>query len=87
MAIAAALKKGAAPKSDEMIPALEGLVFESVKGPIEIRKEDHQALCDVNYANPVASSNAQGWEVKDFARVDARALAGPPQPGQKIRFE
>ena len=32
-----------------MIRALEGLTFDTCKGERTIRKEDHQAICDLNF--------------------------------------
>jgi branched-chain amino acid transport system substrate-binding protein len=86
LAISEALKKGAGESSKEMIPALEGLTFESVKGQITLRKEDHQAIEDVNYALLGPADNEDGWEVKDFARVDGKEFVGPPTPGQPLKF-
>ena len=81
------MKKGAGESSKELVPALEGLTFDSVKGPITLRKEDHQAICDVNYALLGPSSNEEGWEVVDYARVDGAPFAGEPTPGVDLKFE
>ncbi|WP_342363705.1 ABC transporter substrate-binding protein [Terrarubrum flagellatum] len=86
LAVEAAMKKGAGEASKELIPALEGLTFDSVKGPITLRKEDHQAICDVNYAQLGPANNADGWEVVSFARVDGKDFAGPPTPGVALKF-
>lgn len=83
-AVAAAMGKGAGDVSKELIPALEGLSFDSVKGRITLRKEDHQALCDVNYAEIGPAGNADGWTVTRFARIEGAPYAGPPTPGVKM---
>jgi branched-chain amino acid transport system substrate-binding protein len=45
MAIVAALKKtNGDTNTDKLIAAMEGLTFESPKGPMTFRKEDHQAM-------------------------------------------
>lgn len=85
-AIAGGLRKGAGPTAKEMIPALEGLTFDSVKGKITLRKEDHQAISDVNYALLGPAKNEDGWQVLDFARVDGAQFAGPPTPGKALSF-
>lgn len=85
-AVAAALSKGAGATSKELIPALEGMTFDSVKGPITLRKEDHQAISDVNYALLGPANNEDGWEVVDFARVNGAPFAGAPTPGQPLKF-
>lgn len=87
LAVAAALRKGAGETAAELVPALEGLTFESVKGPITLRAEDHQAICDVNYALLGGADNADGWEAVDFARIDGAQFAGAPTPGQALTFE
>lgn len=86
-AIAAALKTSGSTRSSDVIPALEGAKFDTVKGPMELRAEDHQALCDVNYAQLAGADNADGWTVVEAARIDGRPLAGPPTPGKEISFD
>ncbi len=45
MAVVAALKKtNAETNTDKLIAAMEGLTFETPKGPMTFRKEDHQAM-------------------------------------------
>ena len=85
-AAAGALAKGAGETGKELVPALAGLTFDSVKGSITLRKEDHQAICDVNYALIGPSNNEDGWEVLDYARVDGAPFAGPPTPGVALKF-
>lgn len=86
LAAAQALKNGAGEAAGELIPALEGMSFDSVKGKITIRKEDHQALCDVNYALLAPAENEDGWEAVDFARIPGDAFAGAPTPGVALKF-
>ena len=86
-AVAIAMGKGAGQTSKELIPALQGLTFDSVKGKIHLRKEDHQAICDVNYAKLGPAKNADGWEVVDYAKVDGEVFAGPPTPGKPLSFD
>jgi branched-chain amino acid transport system substrate-binding protein len=86
-AVAAAMRKGAGESAKELVPALEGLSFDSVKGRITLRKEDHQAITDVNYALIGPANNAEGWEVLDYARVDGAPFAGEPTPGAKLKLE
>lgn len=86
LAATEAMKNGAGDTAKELVPALAGLTFDSVKGPITLRKEDHQAICDVNYALIGPADNEDGWEVKDYARVDGAPFAGEPTPGVKLKF-
>ena len=86
MAAAQAMKNGAGNTGKELVPALAGMTFDSVKGPITLRKEDHQAIEDVNYALIGPADNEDGWEVLDYARVDGAPFAGPPTPGVALTF-
>lgn len=86
LAAAGALKKGAGETAAELVPALEGLEFDSVKGPITLRKEDHQAICDINYALLAPADNEDGWEAADYAKIDGAAFAGEPTPGEPLTF-
>lgn len=48
MAIAAAIKEsGGSTDTEDLIEAFEGLVFQTPKGEMEIRAEDHQAMQDM----------------------------------------
>jgi branched-chain amino acid transport system substrate-binding protein len=87
LAIEGGLKKGAGESGKELVPVMEGLTFDTVKGLITLRKEDHQAICDVNYAKLGPADNEDGWEVVDFARVDGTEFAGPATPGVALKFE
>ena len=44
MAIVAALKKAGSADSEKLITAMEGMEFDTPKGKMMFRKEDHQAL-------------------------------------------
>lgn len=86
-AIAGGLEKSGSAMSGDLVPALEGLTFDTVKGSMTLRAEDHQALCDVNYALIGGADNEDGWEVLEAAAVDGRPLAGEPTPGAEMSFE
>jgi branched-chain amino acid transport system substrate-binding protein len=43
-AVVAGLHKAGSRDTEQLIAALEGLTFETPKGPMTFRKEDHQAL-------------------------------------------
>lgn len=85
-AIAAAMRGGAGDTANELVPALAGLTFDSVKGPITLRAEDHQAITDVNYALMGPADTEQGWQVVDYARMDGSKFIGAPTPGVKMKF-
>jgi branched-chain amino acid transport system substrate-binding protein len=46
-AVVAALKQAGSSDSEKLIAAMEGLTFNTPKGPMSFRKEDHQALQDM----------------------------------------
>jgi branched-chain amino acid transport system substrate-binding protein len=43
-AVLAAVEKAEGTDTEKLITAMEGLTFETPKGPMTFRKEDHQAL-------------------------------------------
>jgi len=60
MAIVTALKKtNGDTKTDTLISAMEGMSFETPKGPMTFRKEDHQAMQSM-YHFRVAPGARQG---------------------------
>ncbi|WP_425467732.1 substrate-binding domain-containing protein [Phreatobacter stygius] len=46
-AVVAGLEKAGSPETEKLITALEGLTFQTPKGPMTFRREDHQALQDM----------------------------------------
>jgi branched-chain amino acid transport system substrate-binding protein len=46
-AVVASLQKAGSTDSEKLIAAMEGLTFDTPKGPMTFRKEDHQALQDM----------------------------------------
>ncbi|MFT3819171.1 MAG: substrate-binding domain-containing protein [Rubrivivax sp.] len=69
MAVVAALKKtngdASAPK---LIPAMEGMSFETPKGTMTFRKEDHQAMQEM-YHFRIKNDPAFAWGVPELVRV------------------
>lgn len=57
-AIVAALKKADSTDTDKLINAFEGLSFESPKGKIYIRPQDHQAMQNMYHFKVVLDKNA-----------------------------
>ncbi|ROZ76191.1 substrate-binding domain-containing protein [Ramlibacter sp. WS9] len=68
MAIVAALKKTAgATQADKMITAMEGMSFETPKGKMTFRKEDHQAMQSM-YHFRIKNDPAFAWGVPELVR-------------------
>jgi branched-chain amino acid transport system substrate-binding protein len=62
MALVTALKKtGGDTNTDKLIAAMEGMSFETPKGPMTFRKEDHQAMQSMYHfrVSPKAKPGAQ----------------------------
>ncbi len=68
MAIVTALKKtNGDPSADKLIPAMEGMSFETPKGKMTFRKEDHQAMQSM-YHFRIKADPAFAWGVPELIR-------------------
>jgi branched-chain amino acid transport system substrate-binding protein len=68
MAVVAALKKtGGDTNTDKLITAMEGMSFDTPKGKMTFRKEDHQAMQSM-YHFKVKSDPAFAWGVPELVR-------------------
>jgi branched-chain amino acid transport system substrate-binding protein len=69
IAVVEALKKTAGDTTtNKLIAAMEGLSFETPKGKMTFRKEDHQAMQDM-YHFRIKSDPAFAWGVPELVRV------------------
>jgi branched-chain amino acid transport system substrate-binding protein len=85
LAYAAAIQKAGNTETDAVIAALEDLEFDSCKGMRKIRKEDHQAICDLNFVQfgPDETSE-QGWKVTSHRVIKDEGISEEPTPGVPI---
>ena len=68
MAIVTALKKtNGDPSADKLIPAMEGMSFDTPKGKMTFRKEDHQAMQSM-YHFRIKADPAFAWGVPELIR-------------------
>ena len=68
IALVEALKKtGGDPGADKLIAAMEGMSFNTAKGPMTFRKEDHQALQSM-YHFKIRNDPALAWGVPELVR-------------------
>jgi len=67
-----------------VIPALEDLSFESAKGVISFRKEDHQVVADINIIKLGPKDSEPGWVVSDSVKVPGGAVMEPATPGKAL---
>ena len=69
IAIVEGLKKtNGDPTAGRLIPALEGMSFQSPKGEMVIRKEDHQAMQDMYHFKTKVVPDVD-WGVPELVRV------------------
>jgi branched-chain amino acid transport system substrate-binding protein len=67
-AIIAGLKKANSTDTDKLIAAMEGLEFDTPKGKITFRKEDHQGMQD-QYIFRVKKDPKNEWDVLSLVKV------------------
>ena len=63
----AAIKKAGSTDTEKLITAMEGMDFDTPKGKMTLRKEDHQAL-QVMYHFKVKASGKDEWDLLDLVR-------------------
>jgi len=67
MAVAAGIQKAGGTDTEKLIAAMEGLEFQTPKGKMVFRKEDHQAL-QAMYAFKMTSKPDVAWLVPTLTR-------------------
>ncbi|MGR2753127.1 substrate-binding domain-containing protein [Agromyces arachidis] len=78
--IVQAVREGGGDDVESMIDALEGWTFDSVKGEVTVRAEDH-ALIQPMFQVALAEGDA-GWEPELVETVDADTVAPPVVDGK-----
>lgn len=86
LAYAAAIARTGGTETGKIIDALEELTLDTAKGSLTFRKEDHQAICDVNIYRPRPSQSEPGFEVAEFVRVPGAEVIEPPSPGKELAY-
>jgi branched-chain amino acid transport system substrate-binding protein len=79
-----ALQAAGSTDTNAVINALEHIQFESAKGNLAFRKEDHQVIADVNVIKLQPKEGAPGWQVASYAKVPGKDLLGPATPGKPL---
>jgi branched-chain amino acid transport system substrate-binding protein len=67
IAIVEAVKKAGGTDTEKLIAAMEGLTFDSPKGPMTFRKEDHQAM-QAMYHFKIKKDQKDEWDLLDLVR-------------------
>jgi branched-chain amino acid transport system substrate-binding protein len=77
IAVVEAIKKAGGTDTEKLIAAMEGMSFQSPKGQMTFRKEDHQALQSM-YAFKMASRPDVPWLVPVLTRELSSQDTAPP---------
>ena len=67
IAIVEAVKKAGGTDTEKLIAAMEGLTFDSPKGPMTFRREDHQAM-QAMYQFRIKKDQKDEWDLLDLVR-------------------
>jgi branched-chain amino acid transport system substrate-binding protein len=67
IAVVEAVKKAGGTDTEKLIAAMEGLTFDSPKGPMTFRKEDHQALQPM-YHFKIKKDQKDEWDLLELVR-------------------
>lgn len=77
IAVVEAIKKAGGTDTEKLIAAMEGMTFDSPKGPMTFRKEDHQAMQSM-YQFRIKKQQADEWDLLELVReIPARELPLP----------
>ena len=66
-AVVEGIRKAGGTDTEKLIAAMEGMSFETPKGPMNFRKEDHQAL-QAMYHFRIKKSQANEWDLLELVR-------------------
>ena len=67
IAVVEAIKKAGGTDTEKMIAAMEGMSFETPKGTMTFRKEDHQAMQNM-YQFRIKKTQANEWDLLELVR-------------------
>ncbi len=67
IAVVEAIKKAGGTDTEKLIAAMEGMTFDTPKGPMTFRKEDHQAM-QAMYEFRIKKQQADEWDLLELVR-------------------
>jgi branched-chain amino acid transport system substrate-binding protein len=67
IAVVEAIKKAGSTDTEKLIAAMEGMSFETPKGRMTFRKEDHQAMQSMYHFKIKVDPNVQ-WAIPELVR-------------------
>ena len=77
IAVVEAIKKAGGTDTEKLIAAMEGMNFDTPKGTMTFRKEDHQAMQSM-YQFRIKKTQANEWDLLDLVReIPAREIPVP----------
>lgn len=77
MAVITGIQKAGGTESEKLIAAMEGMTFETPKGPMTFRKDDHQAM-QTMYAFKMVDKPDVPWLVPQLTRELSPSETAPP---------
>jgi branched-chain amino acid transport system substrate-binding protein len=87
LAYAKAIETAGATDGATIVKTMAGMELDTAKGKRTFRKEDHQAVADLNYISFATGEGEAGWSVSDFVRFPGAEMIEPPTPGQPVQFK
>lgn len=86
MAVFEAVKAAKSTETDAVIAAMENITFETVGGPVQFRKEDHQ-LVNTNFYSQMGPSDSDPFfKFSKVTSIDAAEMIEPPTPGKPFKI-
>jgi len=77
IAVVEAIKKAGGTDTEKLIAAMEGMSFQTPKGTMTFRKEDHQALQDM-YQFRIKKAQKDEWDLLELVReIPAKEIPLP----------
>ncbi len=77
LAVVEAIKKAGGTDTEKLIAAMEGMSFETPKGTMTFRKEDHQAMQNM-YQFRIKKAQANEWDLLELVReIPAKEIPVP----------
>lgn len=86
MSLVAATRAAKGADTNGVIAALEQITFDSVYGPLQYRREDHQLKVSPGYMELAPQATEPGWRMVEFVRVPHEEAIEPATPGVAFKL-
>ena len=84
IAVVEAIKKAGGTDTEKLIAAMEGMSFETPKGTMTFRKEDHQAMQSMYHFRIKKSIRTDEWDLLELVREIPAEGDSAPDPQQAL---